>query len=58
MAYVADEALYKQAAEAVFSLLAAGVLQASVKAYPLDQAARAQADLESGNTNGSLVLVP
>jgi NADPH:quinone reductase-like Zn-dependent oxidoreductase len=34
------------------------VLEPSVKDYPLEQAASAQADLEGGQSSGSLVLVP
>ena len=47
------------AANAVFSALQAGVIQARVdQRYPLREAAQAHADLESRRTTGTTVLVP
>nr|DAD18440.1 TPA_asm: hypothetical protein HUJ06_019903 [Nelumbo nucifera] len=52
-----DELL--EAAGAVFTNIASGVLQARVNhTYPLSQAAQAHADLENRKTTGSVVLIP
>ncbi|KAF7836327.1 Quinone oxidoreductase 1 [Senna tora] len=52
-----DELL--EAAGEVFSNVASGVLKVRVNhTYPLSQAAKAHADLESRKTSGSIVLIP
>lgn len=58
MGYVADNATYHQAAAALLDMMAAGVLAGIGGEYPLDDAAKAQADLEAGRTTGSLLLIP
>ncbi|MDB5617929.1 quinone oxidoreductase [Tardiphaga sp.] len=58
MAYMNNVEDYHRGAAAVLAALSDGVLQASGTAYPLDEAARAQSDLEAGRTSGSLYLVP
>jgi NADPH2:quinone reductase len=58
MAYSADPAVYPIAAEAVLSAMRAGIVAEIGGEYPLADAARAQADLESGRTTGSLLLIP
>jgi NADPH2:quinone reductase len=58
MAYMNNAEDYHRSAAAVLSALSAGVLRASGRAYPLADAAVAQADLEAGRTSGSLYLVP
>lgn len=58
LAYVADEAVYRAAARALFDQLALG-LQVEIGAeFPLAAAAQAQAQLEKGATTGSILLVP
>jgi NADPH2:quinone reductase len=50
---------YAASSSAVFGLVAQGVLKPVIgKRYPLAEVARAHADLESGHTTGSTVLVP
>uniref|UniRef100_A0A0D6QS37 Probable quinone oxidoreductase n=1 Tax=Araucaria cunninghamii TaxID=56994 RepID=A0A0D6QS37_ARACU len=52
------EELLKTAAE-VFANVASGILKVRVtKTYPLSEAAKAHADLESRKTSGSIVLIP
>src|SRR5205823_1624875 len=58
MAYSADPAVYPVAAEAVLAAMRAGIVAEIGGEYPLAEAARAQADLESGRTTGSLLLIP
>lgn len=58
MAYVNDAAEYRRAAEHVLAALTDGVLRLAGNAYPLRDAARAQADLEAGRTVGALYLKP
>jgi len=58
LAYMNDAADYRRAAEAVLAALEAGVLQGEGVPYRLDEAAKAQADLEAGRTSGALYLVP
>ena len=58
MAYMNNVDDYRRSAAAVLAALSAGVLQVSGRAYPLAEAARAQSDLEAGQTSGSLYLVP
>jgi NADPH2:quinone reductase len=57
--YTATRAELEASANAVFDLLARGVLKLSInQRYPLADAARAHADLEAGRTIGSSILVP
>jgi len=57
--YTATRAELDASAAAVFGLIARGVLKVTVNArYPLADAARAHADLESGRTSGSSIIVP
>lgn len=57
--YVASRQELDQSADAVFGLLAKGVLKPRLHArYRLEDAAAAHADLEAGRTAGSSVLVP
>jgi NADPH2:quinone reductase len=58
MAFMNDEKAYRGAADAVLAALSGGVLKAGGKAYPLSEAARAHADLESGRTSGAIYLKP
>lgn len=52
-----DELL--EAAGEVFASVASGVLKVRVNhTYPLSEAAKAHADLESRKTSGSVVLIP
>ncbi len=52
MAYVNDATEYRRAAERVLAALRDGALRLAGNAYPLRDAARAQADLEAGRTVG------
>jgi len=58
MAYMNNAADYHRSAAAVLAALTDGVVRSGGTAYPLDDAARAQSDLEAGRTSGSLYLVP
>ena len=58
MAYMNVKEDYRSAADAVLSAMQEGILQSAGKAYPLSDAAQAQADLEAGRTSCSLYLVP
>lgn len=58
MAYMNDADDYHRSATAVLVALSEGVLHSGGSAYPLADAARAQSDLEGGQTSGSLYLVP
>lgn len=58
MAYAADATLYPQAAAALLEVMRKGITAGIGGEYPLADAAQAQADLESGRTTGSLLLVP
>jgi NADPH:quinone reductase len=58
MAYMNEVEAYRGAAEAVLAGIKGGVLKVSSQAYPLNEAARAHADLEAGRTSGSLYLKP
>jgi NADPH:quinone reductase len=49
---------HRRAAADVLANLEAGIVPAIGRAYPLVEAAAAQADLEAGRTTGSLYLVP
>ena len=58
MAYAAEQETYPLVAQAVISAIRLGIVQNAGNEYSLTEAARAQSDLESGKTTGSLVLVP
>lgn len=58
MAYMNEPETYRRAAADVLASLEAGMVPAIDRAYPLVEAAAAQADLEAGRTTGSLYLVP
>jgi len=55
MHYMADRAAYRRAAAEV---IASGIAPAPGRSYPLTEVARAHAELESGATTGSAVLIP
>lgn len=58
MAYMNHVEDYHRAATAVLTALSAGILRADGHAYPLAEAAKAHADLETGRTSGALYLLP
>ncbi len=58
LAYAGEPETYRAAGSAVLDLLAAGLAAPVGGTYPLAEAAAAHADLESGRTTGSLVLIP
>lgn len=58
MAHMNDAEAYRRSAERVLSAMIDGVLQVSGRAYSLQDAAQAQADLEAGRTTGALYLRP
>jgi NADPH:quinone reductase len=58
MAYLNDMEVYRTAATAVFAGIQSGLLTVSARSYPLEEAARAHADLEAGRTSGALYLKP
>jgi NADPH2:quinone reductase len=58
MAYMNDADAYRRSAERVLAAMVDGVLQVTGKAYSLQDAALAQADLEAGRTTGALYLKP
>jgi NADPH2:quinone reductase len=58
MAYMNEADAYREAAQAVLAALASGAFKATGKAYSLDDAAQAHADLEAGRTTGALYLKP
>jgi NADPH2:quinone reductase len=58
LAYMNDPADYRRAADAVLTAMEAGILRGEGMAYRLEDAARAQAELEAGRTSGALYLVP
>jgi NADPH2:quinone reductase len=56
--YTADADDFRAGAEAVFGLIAAGVLKINVgNSYPLSQTAQAHSDLVNRKTRGSVVLI-
>lgn len=58
-AHTATAEQYHARAEHVLSMLKAGVIQPRIsQTYPLAQASQAHADLESGRTSGTLLLIP
>ncbi len=58
MAYSADLADYRHAAEAAIEAMGHGIVSTIAGEFPLDQAAEAHAVLESGRMAGSLLLIP
>jgi NADPH2:quinone reductase len=58
MHYMAEPAAYRVAAAAVLEAAASGIAPTVGRAYPLDQAAAAHIDLESGTTTGCALLLP
>jgi NADPH2:quinone reductase len=58
LGYLADPVKYREAAEDLFAMVAAGVVVPVGAEYPLAEAARAHADLEARRTTGSVLLVP
>lgn len=58
MAYMNETEAYHLAAKAVLARIESRVLKVSGQSYPLDEAARAHADLEGGRTSGALYLKP
>jgi NADPH2:quinone reductase len=59
MAYVADVSRYRAAAADLLGALGRGELTVEIGGtYALEDAGKAQADLEAGRTTGSLLLVP
>lgn len=59
MHYVVTRDELLEAAGEVFDKVASGFLKVRVNhTYPLSQAAKAHADLESRKTSGSIVLIP
>ncbi|MDN5000540.1 quinone oxidoreductase family protein [Bradyrhizobium sp. GCM10027634] len=58
MAHMNDASAYRASAERVLAAMAEGVLTVIGKAYSLQDAALAQADLEAGRTTGALYLRP
>ncbi|TCQ02195.1 NADPH:quinone reductase-like Zn-dependent oxidoreductase [Rhizobium sp. PP-F2F-G36] len=58
MAYAADTTSYVAAAASLFKVMRMGVTATIGAEYPLTDAARAHGDLESGRSDGSLLLIP
>jgi NADPH2:quinone reductase len=58
MAYSAEPATYARAAAAVLDLLGTGLAPTRTQHYALADAARAHAELESGRSAGSIILLP
>lgn len=58
MLYMREPETYRRAAADVLAALDDGLVPVIGRAYPLVDAAMAQADLEAGRTTGSLYLVP
>lgn len=58
LAYMNNAMEYRRAAEAVLAAMEAGILPGEGVAYRLDEAAKAQGELEAGRTSGALYLVP
>jgi NADPH:quinone reductase len=58
-AYVSTPAELQEAADDLFFMVMSGVLKISInQIYPLSEAARAHADLETRKTTGSSILIP
>ena len=59
MQYIVTQEELQEAAGELFANIASGVLKVRVNhKYPLSDAAKAHADLESRKTSGSVVLIP
>ncbi|WP_374652405.1 quinone oxidoreductase [Dongia sp.] len=58
MAYAAEAATYATAAAAVLEMLGAGLAPTHTQHYALADAARVHAELESGKSAGSIILLP
>lgn len=58
LAFASEPDIYRAAGTAVLDLLASGLAAPVGGTYPLAGAAAAHADLESGRTSGSLLLIP
>lgn len=59
MAYVTDVSRYRAAAADLLDALGRGELTVEIgQTYALEEAGKAQADLEAGRTTGSLLLIP
>lgn len=59
VAHTATPGEYQARAQDVLAALEAGIIQPRVcRTYPLHEAAQAHADLESGRTSGTLLLIP
>jgi NADPH2:quinone reductase len=57
--YTASTAELRDSAHAVFDLVAQGALKVSIhQRYAMSDIARAHAELESGRTTGSSILIP
>jgi len=56
LAYANDPALYRQGASALLAELQNGLVNPIGADYPLEEAAKAHADLEAGRTTGSVIL--
>jgi NADPH2:quinone reductase len=56
LAYANDPELYRQGAADLFAALQAGLINPIGAEYPLEDAAKAHADLEAGRTTGSVIL--
>jgi len=57
--YMASTEELRQSANRVFDLVAKGVLKIRInQRYPLADIAQAHADLESGRTSGSSIIIP
>ena len=57
--YIAARRDLEAAAEALFDVLAKGVVQVRInQRYPLSEAARAHVDLEGRRTSGTTILIP
>ncbi|WP_132537212.1 quinone oxidoreductase [Rhizobium sp. PP-F2F-G48] len=58
MAYAAEQETYRVATQAVIAVIRQGIIASAGRDYPLEEAAQAQSDLETGKTTGSILLLP
>jgi NADPH2:quinone reductase len=59
LAHTATTEAYQERAADVLDAIAKGIIKANVsKIYPLNEASKAQQDIENGHSKGSIVLVP
>lgn len=58
MAYAAEQELYQGAVQAVIMAIRQGIILSAAHNYPLMEVPRAHSDLETGNTTGSILLLP